>query len=91
MKIVRIGLIVGMTALLAACAQTVSLPPEIAGDNPPGFWLGLWHGLIAVFAFIGSLFNDNISVYAINNTGGWYDFGFLLGIGAFSTGASRSG
>jgi hypothetical protein len=26
------------------------------------------------------IFNENISVYEINNTGGWYDFGFLFGV-----------
>jgi hypothetical protein len=48
-----------------------------------GFWNGLWHGIIAPFGFIGSLFNDKIAMYAVNNNGHWYDFGFALGTGQF--------
>lgn len=55
-----------------------------------GFWLGLWHGMIVFFSFIGSLFSDNIGMYEVANNGGWYDFGFLLGIGGVAGGASKS-
>ena len=55
-----------------------------------GFWGGLWHGLITPFSFIGELFSDNISVYASNNNGGWYDFGFLLGVGGLGFGGSKA-
>ena len=54
-----------------------------------GFWNGLWHGMIAGFTFIGSLFNHDIAVYAVNNNGGWYNFGFLLGVGAWSGGGTK--
>ncbi len=57
--------------------------------NPAGFLLGLWHGFIALFSFIGSLFTDSINIYEVHNNGGWYNFGFLLGIGAFSGGAAK--
>lgn len=63
---------------------------ECVTGEPAGFWLGLWHGIIAPFTFIISLFTDSVSVYAVNNTGGWYVFGFLLGVGAFSSGAGRA-
>ena len=58
-------------------------------EHTYGFWGGLWHGIIAPFAFIGELFSDDIAVYAHNNNGGWYDFGFLLGVGGFSLGSSK--
>jgi hypothetical protein len=61
------------------------LPTE---EHTYGFWGGLWHGIIAFFSFIGSLFYDDIAVYAVNNNGGWYDFGFILGVGALGGGAS---
>jgi hypothetical protein len=32
------------------------------------------------WAWIGSLFSDSIAVYAVPNRGGWYDFGFFLGV-----------
>jgi hypothetical protein len=73
--------------LFTGCAD-VAVVDECLTPDPYGFWGGLWHGIVSPFAFFGSLFSDNIAVYAVNNTGGWYDFGFLLGVGAFSGGAS---
>jgi len=48
-------------------------------SDPPGFFKGLLHGFILFFSFIISLFTD-YEIYAFPNSGGWYDFGFLLGI-----------
>lgn len=45
-----------------------------------GFWLGLWHGLIAPITFIVSLFKEDVGVYEVHNNGKWYTFGFLLGL-----------
>jgi hypothetical protein len=72
-----------MVVVLDACAATQTVPLERAG---PGFWLGLWHGLIAPITFIISLFGNNLRIYAFPNAGLWYDFGFMLGIGGFSGG-----
>lgn len=63
--------------LLASCAAGHS---QFTQDNPAGFWYGLWHGIIAVVALVIHIFNDSVIVYEVNNTGGWYDFGFLLGV-----------
>lgn len=61
------------------------------GADPAGFWLGLWHGLIMPITFLISLFNDNVGVYVIHNSGGWYDFGFVLGASIiFSSGGHGS-
>ena len=53
-----------------------------------------WHGIIIPVTFVISLFNDNVSIYEVDNNGNWYDFGFMLGIaGPFSGiggGASRA-
>ena len=46
-----------------------------------GFWGGVWHGMISTFSFIGSLFSDDIAIYAISNNGAWYNFGFVGGLG----------
>ena len=59
-------------------------------DKPAGFWAGLWHGFIIMFSFIISLFTDKVNIYELNNTGGWYDFGFLLGAMIFLGGSSKS-
>jgi len=47
--------------------------------KPAGFWAGLWHGLICIITFIISLFSKSVAVYEVSNSGGWYNFGFLLG------------
>jgi hypothetical protein len=51
-----------------------------------GFWLGIWHGLIAPITFIVSLFSDKVTLYEVHNSGGWYNFGFVLGAGLFLSG-----
>ena len=63
--------------LLASCSAG---DPQFSPDTPAGFWYGLWHGIISVITLIIHVFNENVSVYEIHNTGGWYDFGFLLGV-----------
>lgn len=77
-------LFIGILVLLSGCANTVGFE-EATNIDPVGFWHGLWHGVVAPIAFIGHLFNPDIAVYAIYNTGGWYDFGFLLGVVEFIT------
>jgi hypothetical protein len=66
--------------LLTSCAEVTPIE-QCIGNDPYGFWSGLWHGIIAPISFIGSLFSNEIAMYAVNNTGGWYDFGFVLGSG----------
>lgn len=74
--------------LLTSCADTQpNIQPHLEGHTY-GFLGGLWHGIIAPFSFIGSLFSDDIAIWAVNNNGGWYNFGFVLGIGALSGGTS---
>lgn len=76
--------------LISSCADPQpNIGPCLEG-HVYGFFGGLWHGIIAPFSFIGSLFGDNINVWAINNSGGWYTFGFILGIGALTGGSSKA-
>lgn len=58
--------------------------------NPAGFLVGLWHGLIAPFTFLISLFVEGVSIYETNNNGRWYEFGFLLGISASAGGGDQA-
>ena len=68
---------------LTGCADYVPLD-QASGMPKVGFWYGLWHGIIFPFAWIVSLFDDSTAIYAVYNNGGWYDFGFFLGVGGFS-------
>ena len=71
----RLALLLVCGVALAACAPG----PNTAADGNAGFWLGLWHGFICPFTFVVSLFNDTVNVYEVNNSGNWYNFGFVLG------------
>lgn len=54
--------------------------PDPSGDVA-GFWLGLWHGIIAPVTFFVSVFKESVAIYEVHNNGNWYDFGFVLGAG----------
>lgn len=72
-----------------SCAE-VSHIEKCVTEAPYGFWGGLWHGIIAPIGFIGSLISEDIAMYAVNNNGGWYDFGFVLGAGILFGGGSKA-
>ncbi|HYD24818.1 MAG TPA: hypothetical protein VEB68_08465 [Croceibacterium sp.] len=78
-RAIRLAATVGLVALLAACARQAADTVQHAAGTP-GFLHGLWHGFVFPFAWIGSLFDPAIAFYAVPNNGGWYDFGFFLGI-----------
>jgi hypothetical protein len=63
--------------LMTACGFVGTEP--ISALDPPGFFLGVWHGLLAPWTLIVRLFLD-IKMYAVPNTGWFYDLGFLIGV-----------
>ena len=69
--------LIPLILLLASCAAGDA---QFTPESPAGFWYGLWHGVISLISLIIHIFNNDVFVYEINNTGGWYDFGFLLGV-----------
>ncbi len=82
------GALLLLTVLTISCAEAVPLAVSVSTETY-GFWHGLLHGIILPFSFIGSLFDDSIAVYAINNTGGWYDFGFVFGASIIFGGSGK--
>lgn len=81
-------LIIGIV-VLSGCAEVTNIEAcKVA--KPSGLIKGLIHGFIAPFSFVVSLFIDDVAVYDVNNTGGWYDFGFLVGSGVLFGSGSRS-
>jgi hypothetical protein len=83
----RAPLALAALTLLAACARQDVTAIDQGG---PGFLLGLWHGFIFPVAWLLSLFMPDVAVYAVPNNGGWYDFGYFLGIVVFGVGARKS-
>ncbi len=95
-QLTRLSLTLLAVVMLAGCAAGPNPVAHTAGTDGSiaGFWLGLWHGLICPITFIISLFSDNVHFYEVHNSGGWYNFGFLLGaictLAGGSTSASKS-
>lgn len=85
----RLLLIAGALAL--AVIVTGCAPVQTQVPGAPGFFDGLWDGLTAIFAFFGNLLGlGDWGIYEPVNSGGWYDFGFLVGIGAFAAGGTSA-
>jgi hypothetical protein len=72
--------IVSVLCLLVLCSCATQPEPYIT-NNLPGFFTGLWHGWVSIFAFFGHLFDNSIKIYEFPNNGGWYEFGFMIGVG----------
>src|SRR2546421_6893958 len=71
-----------LCVMLCGCAASENMLKGSPGPDGSvaGFWLGLWHGMILPITFIVSLFRDGVNVYEVHNNGGWYNFGFLVGV-----------
>ena len=86
-QISRLFIFIISISLLTSCAAGDA---QFTPEAPAGFWYGLWHGVISVISLVIHLFNDSVVVYETNNTGGWYDFGFLLGVICIWSGGSHA-
>ncbi|MFH1853633.1 MAG: hypothetical protein ABIA75_14955 [Candidatus Neomarinimicrobiota bacterium] len=89
-KLTLFVLLIVIMLTLAACAAGPNEMINAAGPKGiAGFWKGLWHGFISLFTFIFSLFKDNVSIYEAHNNGGWYNFGYILGVMMFYGGGKE--
>ena len=79
-------MVIALALVLSACAPGENA--AVTSDGGAGFWLGLWHGIIAPLTFLISLVTDGVNVYEVENNGNWYDFGFVLGAGILFGGGS---
>ena len=87
-----VALLTILLLCLTACAagpNPLAAAPGADGEIA-GFWFGLWHGVIAPFTFVGSLFLDDVSIYEVHNNGGWYNFGYLIGVALIFEGGTRT-
>ena len=69
--------LIPVLVMLTTCAAGNA---QFTVENLAGFWYGLWHGIISVISMVIHIFNESVTVYEVNNSGGWYDFGFLFGV-----------
>ena len=84
----RILALIALSLVLTACIAKQS--SAAVSPNGPGFLDGVLHGFIFPVAWIVSLFTDKIAVYAVPNNGGWYNFGYFIGVVFLGVGARSS-
>lgn len=76
--------VVLLTIIIASLLFTLTgcIPGDgtYTADKPAGFFWGIWHGWLSPISLIIGLFDKNIRVYEVANTGWWYDFGFYIAI-----------
>ena len=70
-------LLLVLSTALAGCGFAGARPASVT--STPGFFVGIWDGLIAPWTLLLRAFLD-IRMYAVPNSGWWYDAGFLFGM-----------
>ena len=76
-----LGLLLIVLILLSGCTNREAV--NCLQGHTYGFWGGLLHGLMAPIDLVVMLFSDKTTVFAQNNNGAWYAFGFLIGSGGW--------
>jgi len=77
-KIILLAALVLLSALLfSGC---IPGDGRASAGSPANFLWGIWHGWLAPVSLVISLFKDNITIYEVNNTGWWYDFGYYMAV-----------
>lgn len=78
-----ISILLTFTILLfSGCARSEPVDACLEGKTY-GFIYGLFHGFLAPIDLFLMVFTDKYTVYAQNNNGIWYAFGFLIGSGGW--------
>lgn len=80
-KLILVSLLVTLL-VISGCAQNEPIDACLEGKTY-GFIYGLIHGFLAPIDLFLMVFTDKYTVYAQNNSGAWYAFGFLLGSGGW--------
>ncbi|MCF8226326.1 MAG: hypothetical protein K9J30_10665 [Bacteroidales bacterium] len=78
------ALLVVFVALLlfAGCSNYEDVSACVDGKTF-GFLNGLWHGIIAPVDLVAMIWREDVAVFAPNNNGFWYAFGFVIGSGGW--------
>lgn len=76
-QIVLIVLLILIVLLVSGC---VPGDGKADAESTAGFFWGIWHGWVAPVSLIIGLFNRDIRVYEIYNSGWWYDFGYYMAV-----------
>jgi len=71
-----------MILVISGCSNYEDVS-ECLDGRTYGFWNGLWHGIIAPIDLVAMIWREDVTVFAPNNNGFWYSFGFVLGSGGW--------
>ncbi len=88
MKTKHLLFLIVSLVIFSGCADAQNVESCVI-EEPYGFFSGIWHGLIMPISFFISLFDQDVAIYAVNNNGGWYDFGFWLGVSGWFGGSYK--
>lgn len=77
-----LGVAVLLLLVMSGCSNNEEIS-ECVQWKEYGFWNGIWHGIIAPIDLIAMIWREDVSVYAPNNNGFWYAFGFMIGSGGW--------
>ena len=80
---ILITLFLVVTLLVLSGCSNREVVTECLQGHTYGFWGGLLHGIIAPIDLVMMLFRDDVTVFAQNNNGAWYAFGFIIGSGGW--------
>ncbi|WP_227011457.1 hypothetical protein [Paenibacillus lutimineralis] len=72
-----VAILLALMVLLSGC---VPGDGTYTAQNQAGFFWGIWHGWVAPISLVIGLFNHDIRIYEINNSGWWYDLGYYLAV-----------
>lgn len=69
-----------MILVLLAASGCIPGDGRASPENTAGFFWGIWHGWLAPLSLIISIFNRDIRIYEVQNSGWWYDFGYYMAV-----------
>ena len=72
-----VAMLLALMVLLSGC---VPGDGTYTAQNQAGFFWGIWNGWVAPISLVIGLFNHDIRIYEINNSGWWYDLGYYLAV-----------
>jgi hypothetical protein len=75
-----------LCAILIVVCLCTSCAPIGDTDKEYGFFHGILHGIIFIFALIGRLFGAQVGLFAEHNTGVMYWLGFIMGLAGWGGG-----
>jgi hypothetical protein len=69
-----------LVATIIGCVTRVLIAASNQGHGPAGFTKGLLHGALMPCAMPNLIVGNDVTIYALNNTGRTYKLGYTMGV-----------